>query len=419
MSKTKNVSLQSSLSDSDILKIRDEFPILNREVYGKPLVYFDNGASAQMPCAVFERIKAYHSYEHSNVHRGVHYLSQTATDSYEKVRGIVQKYIHAKQEEEIVWTSGTTDAINMVAASLAQFYFQEGDEILLTEMEHHANIVSWQIHAVPKGVKLKVIPVLDNGELDMIAFENLLTDKVKLVTMIHISNVLGTINPAKEMIQKAHAKGVPVLLDGAQSAPHTAVDVQDLDCDFFVFSAHKLFGPTGVGVLYGKGEWLEKMPPVRGGGDMIREVSFEKTTYNDVPFKFEAGTPNIIGVIALGEAIKFVESIGIQKMEAYEHELLAYATDQINKLDGVSILGKAKQKASIISFLMGDIHPHDVGTILDMEGVAIRAGHHCAQPLMTRFGIPASSRASFAVYNTPQEIDVLINAIKKVQEIFA
>lgn len=414
------VSMKSTpLTEYDILKIREEFPILGREVHGKKLVFLDNGASSQMPRSVIERIKAYHSNEHANVHRGVHYLSQTATDSYEKARATVQKFINAKHEEEVLWTSGTTDSINTVAASLAQFYFKEGDEILLTEMEHHANIVSWQIHAVPKGVKIKTIPVLDNGELDQDAFENLLTDKVKLVSLIHISNVLGTINPVKEMIQKAHAKGIPVLLDGAQSAPHTKVDVQDLDCDFFVFSAHKVFGPTGVGVLYGKKAWLEKMPPVRGGGDMILEVSFEKTSYNELPYKFEAGTPNIIGAIALGSAIDFVNSLGIERMEAHEHELLTYATEKIEALNGVQILGNAKNKASIISFLMDDIHPHDIGTILDMEGIAIRAGHHCAQPLMNRFKIPASSRASFAVYNTKEEIDILIEGIKKVQQIFA
>ena len=407
------------LTDSDIQKIRAQFPILNRQVHGKPLVYLDNGASSQMPISVMDRIKEYHWNEHSNVHRGVHHLSQTATDSYEKARITVQNFINAKHEEEIIWTSGTTDSINTVAASLAQFHFNEGDEILLSEMEHHANIVSWQIHAVPKGVKIKTIPVLDNGELDMDAYEKLLTDKVKLVSVIHISNVLGTINPAKEIIKKAHDKGIPVLLDGAQSAPHTKVDVQDLDCDFFVFSAHKIYGPTGFGILYGKKKWLEKMPPVRGGGDMILEVSFDKTTYNELPHKFEAGTPNISGALGLEAAIQFVNSIGIVQMEAHELDLLHYATDKIEALNGVSILGTASNKASIISFLMDDIHPHDIGTILDMDGVAIRAGHHCAQPLMTRYCIPASSRASFAVYTTKSEIDVLIEGIKKVQQIFA
>lgn len=403
----------------DIAKLREEFPILSRQVHGKPLVFLDNGASSQMPRSVQERIRLYHANEHANVHRGVHYLSQTATDSYEKARVTVQKFLNAKHEEEIIWTSGTTDAINTVAASLAQFYFKEGDEILLTEMEHHANIVSWQIHAVPKGVTIKTIPVLDNGELDLEALETLLTNKVKLVSLVHISNVLGTINPVKEIIQKAHAKGIPVLLDGAQSAPHARVDVQDLDCDFFVFSAHKLFGPTGMGVLYGKKAWLEKMPPVRGGGDMIMEVSFEKTTYNELPYKFEAGTPNISGALGLEAAIQFIQSIGIEKIAAHEHELLMYATEQIQQLSGVEILGTASEKASIISFLMDDIHPHDIGTILDLEGIAVRAGHHCAQPLMKRFGIPASTRASFAVYNTKEEIDVLIQGILKVQQIFA
>lgn len=411
--------INEALTDSDILKIREEFPILSRQVHGKPLVYLDNGASLQMPRSVIERIKAYQSNEHANVHRGVHYLSQTATDSYETARKTVQEFINAKHEEEVIWTSGTTDSINTIAASLAQFYFKEGDEILLSEMEHHSNIVSWQIHAVPKGVNIKTIPVLENGELDFEAYEHLLTPNVKLVSIIHISNVLGTINPAKEIIKKAHEKGIPVLLDGAQSAPHTKVDVQDLDCDFFVFSAHKIHGPTGFGVLYGKKEWLEKMPPVRGGGDMILEVSFEKTSYNELPYKFEAGTPNISGAIGLEAAIKFVNSIGIQKIEAHEHELLSYATQKIEALPGVSILGTAKEKASIISFLMDDIHPHDIGTILDVEGIAIRAGHHCAQPLMTRFGIPATSRASFAVYNTKSEIDALIEGILNVQRIFA
>ncbi|TNE71212.1 cysteine desulfurase [bacterium] len=406
-------------NDLDIAKVREEFPILSRQVHGKPLVFLDNGASSQMPRSVQERIRLYHSNEHANVHRGVHYLSQTATDSYEKARVTVQNFIHAKHEEEIIWTSGTTDAINTVAASLAQFYFKEGDEILLTEMEHHANIVSWQIHAVSKGVKIKVIPVLDNGELDLDAFENLLTDKVKLVSLVHISNVLGTVNPVKFVIDRAHEKGIPVLVDGAQSTPHSKIDVQHLDCDFFVFSAHKMYGPTGVGVLYGKKEWLSKMPPVRGGGDMIMEVSFEKTTYNELPYKFEAGTPNISGAIGLGAAIEFIQSIGLEKMAAHEHDLLVYATSIIEPMQGISILGTAKEKASIISLIMDEIHPHDVGTILDMEGIAVRAGHHCAQPLMTRFGIPATSRASFAVYNTKEEIDALVQGLLKVQQIFA
>lgn len=417
---TFTVNLKASyLSESELTEIRNEFPILSRTVHDKPLVFLDNGASSQMPRSVIERIASYHSFEHANVHRGVHYLSQTATDSYEQVRGIVQRFINAKQEEEIVWTSGTTDAINTVAASLSQFYFQPGDEILLTEMEHHANIVSWQIHAVPKGVTIKVIPVLDNGELDLRAFEALLTDKVKLVSLIHISNVLGTVNPVEFIIEKAHQKNIPVLLDGAQSAPHMKVDVQALDCDFFVFSAHKVFGPTGTGVLYGKKEWLDKMPPVRGGGDMIRDVSFEKTTYNDVPHKFEAGTPNIIGVIAMGEAIRFVEQLGIQRISAHEYALLEYVTTEVGKLTGIQILGNAFHKASIVSLILDGIHPHDAGTILDLDGIAVRTGHHCAQPLMRRFALPATVRASFAVYNTYAEIDTLLNGLKKVQRILA
>lgn len=408
-----------NLSESDILSIREQFPILGRTVHNKPLVFFDNGASSQMPLSVIERLTTYHRFEHANVHRGVHYLSQSATDSYEKVRGKVQQFINAKHEEEIVWTYGTTDAINFVAASLSQFYFKEGDEILLTEMEHHANIVSWQIHAVAKGAKIKVIPVLDNGELDLDAFEKLLTEKVKFVSLIHISNVLGTVNPVEYIIHKAHEKNIPVLIDGAQSAPHERVDVQQLDCDFFVFSAHKVYGPTGVGVLYGKREWLEKMPPVRGGGDMIREVSFEKTTFNDVPHKFEAGTPNINGVIAFGAAIDFIHSIGIERIAAHELNLLQYATERISELEKVKILGTASNKASIISLIMDGIHPHDAGTILDLDGIAVRTGHHCAQPLMKRFNLPATTRASFAVYNTTSEIDIFIQSLKKVQRILS
>lgn len=408
-----------TFSEQEINAIRKDFPVLDQKVHGKPLAFLDNGASSQMPDRVLNKIREYRHTQHANVHRGVHYLSQVATQSYESAREIVQRFINAQHFEEIVWTSGTTDSINTIAASFAKDYIQPGDEILISEMEHHANIVSWQIHCVSKGAKLKVIPVDDNGELILNDIDNLLTERTKFISLIHISNVLGTINPVKEIIRKAKAKHIPVLLDGAQGIAHSIVDVQDLDCDFYVFSGHKIFGPTGIGVLYGKKEWLSKLEPVKGGGDMIQEVTFESSTWNDLPYKFEAGTPNISGAIGLGEALNYVTDLGMDKIVAYEHTLLEYVTEQINKIDGVSIMGRAKKKSAILSFLMDDIHPHDVGTILDHEGVAVRAGHHCAQPLMRRFNVPASTRASFAVYNLPSEIDQLINAIKQVKTIFA
>lgn len=371
-----------------------------------------------MPVPVIERIRKYRETDHANVHRGVHTLSQRATDDYEKAREKVQKFINAEHSEEVIWTSGTTDGINLVAASLAGDYIKEGDEIIISEMEHHSNIVSWQIHCVSKGAKLKILPVDDNGELELEKLDSLISDRTKLISLIHISNVLGTINPVKQVIDKAHQHNIPVLIDGAQGSAHGPVDVQDLDCDFYVFSGHKIYGPTGIGVLYGKKEWLEKMKPVSGGGDMIQTVTFEGSTWNELPYKFEAGTPNMDGAIGLGAAIDYAVNIGMDTIAAYEDTLLKAATEAIDGIPGVDILGRAKEKSSIISFTMGEIHPHDVGTILDYEGIAVRAGHHCAQPLMDRYQIPATSRASFAVYNTFEEIEKLTAGIRKVKEIF-
>lgn len=410
-------SKTSILSEQEVLNIRQDFPVLSQSINGNPLVFLDNAASSQMPRQVIERIQKYRETDHANVHRGVHTLSQRATDDYEKAREKVQKFINARHSEEIIWTSGTTNGINLVAASLAGDYIKEGDEIIISEMEHHSNIVSWQIHCVSRGTKLKILPVDDNGELEIEKLDELITERTKLISLIHISNVLGTINPVKEVIAKAHQHNIPVLIDGAQGSAHGPVDVQDLDCDFYVFSGHKIYGPTGIGVLYGKKEWLEKMNPVSGGGDMIQTVSFEGSTWNELPYKFEAGTPNMDGAIGLGAAIDYATNIGMSTISAYEDTLLKAATEAIDEIPGVDILGRAKNKSSIISFTMGDIHPHDVGTILDYEGVAVRAGHHCAQPLMDRYQIPATTRASFAVYNTFEEIEKLAAGIRKVKEI--
>lgn len=399
-------------SKFDVNTVRKDFPTLHQEVYGKPLIYLDNGATAQKPQIVIDAIQHYYEIENANIHRGVHYLSQVATEKYEQARKTIQAYINAKHEEEVIFTKGTTDSINLVAFSLGETLI-EGDEIIISEMEHHSNIVPWQMLCERKGLKLKVIPINDNGELQMEEFHKLLTDRTKLVSITHISNTLGTINPVKEIIDAAHDKGSYVLIDGAQSIQHMKVDMQELDCDFYAFSGHKVFGPTGVGVLYGKKDLLNSMPPYQGGGDMIAKVTFEKTTYNELPFKFEAGTPNIIGGIALGTAFEYLNSINLNELTQYEEELGKYAQSELEQIEGVKIIGKADHKISVISFVVDGIHPFDLGTLLDKQGIAVRTGHHCTQPLMDRFNIPGTIRASFAFYNTKEEVDSFIKATKR------
>ena len=401
-----------------VSNIRDQFPILHQKVHGHPLIYFDNAATSQKPLKVIHAISEYYLQENSNIHRGAHYLSNQATEKYEKSREAVKRFINAESTEEIILTKGTTESINLVASCLSQSLFQPGDEILISGLEHHANIVPWQIAAKQTGALIKVIPILDSGELDLEAFKNLLSPKTKLLALSHVSNALGTINPVDEMIPLAKEKGALVLIDGAQSAPHMLVDVQALDCDFFCFSAHKIYGPTGIGVLYGKKAQLEKMPPYQSGGEMIKEVTFKGTTFNDLPYKFEAGTPNIAGGIGLLSAIEFMEEVGLEHIARREGELLAYATKKLNEIDGIQFFGEAKEKAAVISFLVDGIHPSDLGTILDKLGIAVRTGHHCAQPIMDRFEIPGTVRASFAVYNTEKEIDVFIEGIEKVKKMF-
>ena len=401
-----------------VLNIRDQFPILHQKVHGHPLIYFDNAATSQKPLKVIHAISEYYLQENSNIHRGAHYLSNQATEKYEKSREAVKRFINAESTEEIILTKGTTESINLVASCLSQSLFQQGDEILISGLEHHANIVPWQIAAEQTGALIKVIPILDSGELDLDAFKNLLSPKTKLLALSHISNALGTINPVEEMIALAKEKGALVLIDGAQSVPHMLVDVQALDCDFFCFSAHKIYGPTGIGVLYGKKSQLEKMPPYQSGGEMIKEVTFKGTTFNDLPYKFEAGTPNIAGGIGLLSAIEFMEEVGLEHIARREGELLAYATKKLKEIDGIQFFGEAKEKAAVISFLVDGTHPSDLGTILDKLGIAVRTGHHCAQPIMDRFEIPGTVRASFAVYNTEKEIDVFIEGVKKVKKMF-
>jgi cysteine desulfurase/selenocysteine lyase len=403
----------------DVDRIRADFPILNLQVSGKPLVYLDNAASSQMPQQVIARIVRYQQEEHSNIHRAVHYLSELATKEFEEARVKVQHFLNAKESREIIFTRGTTEAINLVMHGYGRAFIGKGDEIILSGLEHHANIVPWQMLAEEKGAKIRVIPMNDDGELLQDEFKSLFNEKTKFLALTHVSNALGTVNPVKEMVAYAHSKGVPVLLDGAQAAPHHAVDVQGLDCDFYAFSGHKMCGPTGIGALYGKAALLEKMQPYQGGGDMILSVTFEKTTYNVIPAKFEAGTPPIMAAIVLGEAIDYLNSIGLGNIEAYEHELLDYATQRVSAIPGVRIIGTAKHKAAVLSFEIEGVHPHDVGTILNAEGIAIRTGHHCAQPVMNRFHVPATARASFAFYNTPAEIDKLVEGIRKVQEMFS
>lgn len=397
----------------NVEEIRKDFPILHRQVNGKPLVYFDNGATSQKPQQVIDVINRYYQHENSNIHRGIHTLSQEATDAYEKARTTVQQFINAKHHHEVIFTSGTTGSINLVASSFGKKHLQAGDEIIISTMEHHSNIVPWQMICEEKGAILKVLPISDKGELLLDEFEKLLSSKTKLVSITHVSNTLGTINPVKEIIKLAKAVGAAILIDGAQAVPHTKVDVQALDCDFYAFSAHKMFGPTGVGILYGKEAILNDLPPYQGGGDMIKTVTFEKTTYNELPHKFEAGTPNIVGGLGLAAAIDYMNNIGIANIEAYEHELLNYATGKIKQIEGVRIIGEAANKASVLSFLVDGTHPSDIGMIIDKLGIAIRTGHHCTEPLMNRFDIPGTARASFAFYNTKEEIDVFIRALER------
>ena len=402
----------------DIQKIREDFPILDREVYGKPLIYLDNGATTQKPRQVVEAITDEYYSVNANVHRGVHFLSQQATELHEASRETVRRFINARSSNEIVFTRGTTESINLLASSFADSQMKEGDEVIVSVMEHHSNIVPWQLQAARKGIVLKVIPMNDRGELLLDEYEKLFSERTKLVSFAHVSNVLGTVNPAKEMIATAHAHGVPVLIDGAQSVPHMKVDVQDLDADFFAFSGHKIYGPTGVGVLYGKEEWLDKLPPYQGGGEMIQSVSFEKTTFNELPFKFEAGTPDYIGTTALAKALDYVSAIGMENIAAHEHELTLYAMQRLKEINGMRIFGEAEHKSSVISFLVGNIHHLDMGTLLDRLGIAVRTGHHCAQPLMIRMGIEGTVRASVGLYNTKEEIDMLAAGIERVSRMF-
>lgn len=402
----------------DIQKIREDFPILDREVYGKPLIYLDNGATTQKPRQVVEAITDEYYSVNANVHRGVHFLSQQATELHEASRETVRRFINARSSNEIVFTRGTTESINLLASSFADSQMKEGDEVIVSVMEHHSNIVPWQLQAARKGIVLKVIPMNDRGELLLDEYEKLFSERTKLVSFAHVSNVLGTVNPAKEMIATAHAHGVPVLIDGAQSVPHMKVDVQDLDADFFAFSGHKIYGPTGVGVLYGKEEWLDKLPPYQGGGEMIQSVSFEKTTFNELPFKFEAGTPDYIGTTALAKALDYVSALGMENIAAHEHELTLYAMQRLKEINGMRIFGEAEHKSSVISFLVGNIHHLDMGTLLDRLGIAVRTGHHCAQPLMIRMGIEGTVRASFGLYNTKEEIDMLAAGIERVSRMF-
>lgn len=402
----------------DVQRIRRDFPILEQEVHGKPLVYLDNAATSQKPQVVVDALCRFYTQECANIHRGVHDLSERATREYEEARFKVQRFVNAGESREIIFVRGATEGINLVAQSYGRKHVQAGDEIIISTMEHHSNIVPWQMLCEEKRAVLRVVPINEDGEFLVEEYEKLLGPRTKLVAVVHVSNALGTVNPVRQIIELAHQWNVPVLVDGAQSAPHLKVDVRELDCDFYTFSGHKLYGPTGVGVLYGKVNRLEAMPPYQGGGDMIRSVTFEKTTYNTLPHKFEAGTPHIAGVIGLGAAIDYVSRIGLERIGAYEQELLAYATEALSSISSLRIIGTAKEKTGVISFVMDGVHAHDIGTILDYQGIAIRAGHHCTQPLMDRFGVPATARASLAFYNTEQEIDALVSAIEEVREVF-
>lgn len=407
------------MTSLDIQAIRQDFPTLDQQIFGEPLAYLDNAATSQKPIQVIEAVADYYRHDNANVHRGVHQLSQRATDAYEGARSKVRAFINAESDKEVVFVRGATEAINLVAQSFVRPMLEEGDEILVSHMEHHANIVPWQMVCEQTGAKLVVIPMTEQGELDLSTLDDLLSPQTKIMAIGQVSNALGTINPVKSMIEKAHAKQIPVLVDGAQAVPHMPADVQDLDCDFYVFSGHKMFAPTGIGALYGKQALLEAMTPWQGGGDMILSVSFDNTLYNELPYKFEAGTPHIAGAIGLGAAVDYMQSVGIETLADYEHSLLAYATHEMSALEGIRIIGTAEHKASVLSFMIDDVHPHDIGTIFDQQGVAIRAGHHCAQPVMQFFGIPATARASFAFYNTMEEVDALVKATQKVQELFA
>ncbi len=402
------------LTQSDIQKLRKDFPILKEKIYGKKLIYFDNAATTHKPLQVLQKIEFAYNHQNSNIHRGVHYLSRKATEAHEEARETVARYINAPKKEEVIFTKGATEAINLVAFSFGEAFCKEGDEVLITAMEHHSNIVPWQMLCERKKMKLKVLPITDKGELQLNQLDSMLNDKTKIVAVMHASNVLGTINPIEEIIKKAHALNIPVLVDGAQAIPHTAVDVQKLDADFYVFSGHKVYGPTGIGVLYGKEKWLNQMPPYQGGGEMIEKVSFEKTTFNTIPFKFEAGTPDYIASTALAEALQYIESIGIDKIAAYEHELTQYAIEELSKIQNIKFYGEAKNRSSVISFLIGDIHPYDIGMLLDRMGIAMRTGHHCAQPLIDYFEIPGTLRISFSFYNTYEEVDYFVKSLKKV-----
>jgi cysteine desulfurase/selenocysteine lyase len=394
--------------------IRTDFPILAEKVYNKDLIYFDNAATTQKPRCVVEKMEEGYYHSNANIHRGAHFLSMKATEAHEAARTTVAEFLHAAKREEIIFTRGTTEAINLVATSFGEAFCNPGDEIIVSVLEHHSNIVPWQMLCERKGLKLRVIPMNENGELEIESYKALLNDKTRIVSVAHVSNVLGTINPVKEMIRLAHEKNIPVLIDGAQAVPHIAVNVVEMDADFYVFSGHKIYGPTGIGVLYGKEKWLNAIPPYQGGGEMIQSVTFEKTTYNELPFKFEAGTPEYIGSTALAEALRYVQQIGIDNIAAYEHELLTYAAQRLLEIDGMRIIGTAKEKSSVISFLVGNIHPYDIGMLLDKLGIAVRTGLHCAQPLIDSLGIPGTVRASFAFYNTKEEIDVFIDALKRV-----
>lgn len=402
----------------DIRKVREDFPILSRSVYGKPLVYLDNGATTQKPRCVVDAIAEEYYSVNANVHRGVHFLSQQATDLHEASRERVRAFINARSTTEIIFTRGTTESINLVASSFVQSQMQAGDEVIISTMEHHSNIVSWQLQAERKGIIIKVIPINERGELLMGEYERLFTPRTKLVSVMHVSNVLGTVNPVTDIIRIAHAHDVPVLIDGAQSVPHARIDVQALDADFFVFSAHKMYGPTGIGVLYGKEAWLDKLPPYQGGGEMIQSVSFERTTFNELPFKFEAGTPDYIGTTAFARAIDYIEALGMENIARHEHALLDYATTQMKQIPQMRIIGEAAHKSGVISFLVGDIHHFDMGTLLDRLGIAVRTGHHCAEPLMRYLGVEGTVRASFGLYNTKEEVDALVEGIDRVRKMF-
>ncbi len=402
----------------NVNKVRADFPILSREVYGKPLVYLDNGATTQKPRQVVEAMVDEYYNVNANVHRGVHFLSQQATDLHEASREVVRAFIHARSTNEIIFTRGTTESINLLAFSLGEAMVREGDEVVVSAMEHHSNIVPWQMMCERKGAQLRVIPMTDEGDLELEALEGLLTKRTRIICCTQVSNVLGTVNPVKEVVRMAHDKGIPVLVDGAQSVPHMQVDMQDLDCDFFAFSGHKVYGPTGVGVLYGKEAWLEKLPPYQGGGEMIKNVTFQKTTYNTLPYKFEAGTPDYVATHALATALNYVNGLGMENIEAHERELTRYALEQLQRIEGIRIMGRAQQRDAVISFLVGDIHHLDMGTLLDRLGIAVRTGHHCAEPLMRRLGIEGTVRASFALYNTKEEVDVLVDGIERIRKMF-